>query len=410
MKHLACAALTLALLSSAQAVTLTHWEHQYAPRAAVLKDMIAAYQKSSGDSVTFEAIPYDSYFDKLTTALSSNNGPDIFKVPSTMSYQFIKAGLAAPAPTNLYTAAQAKKDYLTWAVNPAVQNNQLYGLPTDVQTVVMYINNDLVKACGGNAAQPPRTWAAFTKLAQACTKRDASGKMTQAGVDTRYKWALFTTFLYQGTGGKVVSPAAKKALWDSAGGMKSWNLMQTLFSGSQAVDLPTFMTGQFKFELGKAAFYFNHPTTRSRLSDMSPDLKYTIALPPSPDGKPSTIASSWVYMVNARSKNVDAAWKWIMYISSEASQRQWVKDGGDLPGLKKLVNDPALFPDANAKVVQQSLKYVYTPQEVGGDPVDAIRQEIWDKLVLTSDAKIDLAALVKQQSGAETQLIQSILK
>lgn len=392
------------LTSSASAVNLTHWEHQYAQRVAVIKDMIEDYKKT-GDTVAFESIPLDSYFDKLTAALASGTGPDVMKVPSTMMTQLIRAKLIAPAPRNIYTAQQAKTEYVDWVINPTLADNQIYGLPTDVQTIVMFINNDLLKACGGDPAKPPKTWTEFEKVAKACTKRDASGKIVQAGADTRYKWGTYTTFLYQGTKGEVVNKSTRTALWGDADGVKAWNYMSGLFGGSTSIDAPTFMTGQFKFELGKAVFYLNHPVTRARLATMSPNLKYTIAMPPTPDGKPKTVVSNWVYVVNARSKNVNAAWKWVRYLTNESGQRRWNAGAGDLPSLRKLQNDASLFPDANSKVIRQSLRYVYTPQEMGKAEVDDIRQAVWDRL---SSQGGDISAFVKQQAAAENRFMQSL--
>jgi multiple sugar transport system substrate-binding protein len=406
IKTLPLIALTAALLAgTGSAAQLTHWEHQYAQRVTVIKDMIGDYKTKTGDVVNFESIPLDSYFDKLTTALSSGTGPDVMKVPSTMMYQLIRAKLIAPAPRNVMTAQLARTAYLDWVIAPNITDNQIYGLPTDVQTIVMFINNDLLKACGGNPAKPPKTWAEFEKVAKACTIRDASGKLTQAGADTRYKWGTYTTFLYQGTKGQVDNRAQLSALWGDADGVGAWNYMSRVFGGPTGIDSPAFMSGQFKFELGKAVFYFNHPVTRARLSSMSPDLKYTIALPPTPDGKPKTVVSNWVYVVNAKSKNVDAAWKWVKNLTDESAQRKWSAGAGDLPSLRKLQSDNALFPDANAKVIQQSLRSVFTPQELGKAEVDDIRQAVWDRLALQGG---DMSAAVKQQAEAETRFMKSL--
>lgn len=395
-----------ALVSAAPAVTITHWEHQYDVRTAVAKDLVARFQRANpGTKVDFQPIPYDGYFDKLLTALASGSGPDVFKVPATMAFELIQSGMVLPVPSNIYTAAQANKDFLSWTVQPAIHNGKLYGLPTDVQTVVLFVNDKLYAEAGYTPKDIPTTWAEFNQQVKKLTKYDANGNIKQAGLDTRYKWADYTLWLYQFTHDRVVDRQAGKVLYDSPAGLKAWDEVKTLMV-DEKVDSPQFMAGQFKFEQNKAVFYLNHPVTRGRLASMAPDLKYTIYPVPSPDGKPSTIASSWLYMVNARSKHPSLAWKWIKFITSEPAEREWVTKAGDLPALVSLVKDDSLFPTASDKVVQQSLKHVYAPQEVGGDDVDQIRQTIWDNIVI-KHMPVDQA--VKQGAAAENQLIRQKL-
>lgn len=392
--------------SPAQAVTITHWEHQYDVRTKVGKELVSQFEgANSGAKVDFQPIPYDGYFDKLLTALASGSGPDVFKVPATMAFELIQGGVALPVPSSIYTVAQAKKDFLPWTTQAAIYNGKLYGLPTDVQTVVMFVNDKLYAEAGYTPKDIPTTWAEFNRQVKRLTKYDAEGKIDQAGVDTRYKWADYTLWLYQFTHGHVVDQKAGKVLYDGAAGLEAWNEVKTLMVDAK-VDSPQFMAGQFKFEQNKAVFYLNHPVTRGRLASMAPNLKYTIYPVPSPDGKPSTIASSWLYMVNAQSKHPDLAWKWIKLITSEPAEREWVTKAGDLPALVSLVKDDSLFPTASDKVVQQSLNYVYAPQEVGGNDVDKIRQTIWDNIVI-KHMPVDQA--VKQGEETENQLIRQKL-
>ena len=57
-----------------------------------------------------------------------------------------------------------------------------WGVPFQRSTVVLYYNKELFKAAGLNPDKAPATWAEMADYAKTLTKKDASGKVTQYGV------------------------------------------------------------------------------------------------------------------------------------------------------------------------------------------------------------------------------------
>ncbi|SMB97369.1 carbohydrate ABC transporter substrate-binding protein, CUT1 family [Thermanaeromonas toyohensis ToBE] len=390
-------------------ITIVHWQHHHEARTPVVQELAREFEQSHpGVSVVVEPIPYDSYFDKLYTSLASGSGPDTFQIAATMALEMINGGKLAPMPDSIYTPEQVKNTFLAWTVEPGFKDGKYYGLPTDVQTLVLFINNEIFKSIGGDPQNPPKTWSEMEKYAIAATKKDASGKMVQAGLDTRYKWAVYTAFLYQNIEGPVVDVSAKKVNYDSPQGLAAWNFVHKLMVQDK-VDSPEFMTGQFKFELKKALFYINHPVTRGRIEKMAPGLDYSVAQLPMPDGKPGniTVGHSWMYVVNKDSKNAKVAWEWVKFLASKEAQIKWITKAGDLPSMKALLEDEALWKDPKAQVVRESLKYARPCQEVGENDVNKIRNEIWDNIVLKG-MKVEEA--VKEGAQKENALIAQKLK
>lgn len=393
-----------------QNITIVHWQHHHEARTPVVQELAKQFEQAHpGVTVKFEPIPYDSYFDKLYTSLASNTGPDTFQISAPMALEMIKSGKLAPLPDSVYTTQQVKDTFLDWTVQPGFYEGKYYGLPTDVQTLVLFINNEIFKSMGGDPKKPPKTWSEFEKYAKAATKRDASGKITQAGLDTRYKWAVYSSFLYQNMDGSVVDATAKKVNYDNPQGLDAWNFVKKLMVDDK-VDSPEFMTGQFKFELKKALFYINHPVTRGRIEKMAPDLDYSIAQLPVPDSKAGqnvNVGHSWMYVVNKSSKHAEMAWEWVKFLTSAEAQKQWVTKAGDLPSNKSLLEDPSLWKDEKAQVVKESLKYTKPSQEIGEDDVNKIRGSIWDQIVLKG-SKVEDA--VKAGAQEENDLIAKKLR
>lgn len=396
-----------AIQAAAEKVTIVHWQHHHEARTPVLQQMARQFEQTHpGVSIKFEPIPYDSYFDKLITSLGSGTGPDVFQIPMSMGQQMARSGMIVPVPAEVMTSRQIENDYLPWTVTQFKYRNQYYGLPTDVQTLVLFINNRLYREAGFDPAQPPRTWAEFETQAIRGTKRDSSGRIMQAGLDTRYKWAVYQLFMYQKIKGDVVDVEAKKVSYDGKDGMEAWQFVYDLMV-KDGVDSPQFLTGQKKFEQGKAIFYINHPVTRGRLVNECPDIEYTIAPVPSPDGSLATIGHHWGYVVSKRTRNQTAAWEWVQFLASKDGQMTWCTVAGDLPSLKALVGLPSLTPDVGARVCMDSLLYARPCQQVTRTEVDAIHATIWDSIVL---GKATVNQAVKDGAARENDVLKRTLK
>jgi multiple sugar transport system substrate-binding protein len=389
-------------------ITVVHWQHHHEARTPAVESIVKMFEEENkGIKVSFEAIPYDSYQDKLNSSIASGVGPDTFQIYGLDAPQMIKNERLMPVPESVMTASQIREDFLEWTVANGLSDGKYYGLPTDVQSVVLFINNKLYREAGFDPAAPPKDWDEFLAQAKAGTKFGTDGKMVQAGMDTRYKWAYYTTFLYQATGGNLVDLANKKVRYDTAEGIRGWEMIKKILV-DEKVDSAEFMTGQFKFELGKAMFYLNHPVTVGRIKQMAPDMDYTIAQVPGPAGtKPMTVGSNWLYTVNADSKQGEAAWKWVKYLASEKAQMTFIEQASDLPSMKSLLDKTDLFTDANGKAIKESLKLVVPAQEVSSAEIDPIRDAIYTKIAL---GQASVEAAVKDGAAEENAVMEKLTK
>jgi sn-glycerol 3-phosphate transport system substrate-binding protein len=69
-----------------------------------------------------------------------------------------------------------------------------WGIPFQRSTIVLYYNKEMFKDAGLDPNKPPATWKEMAEYAQKVTKRDASGKVTQWGVQipaTGFPYWLF---------------------------------------------------------------------------------------------------------------------------------------------------------------------------------------------------------------------------
>lgn len=183
---------------------LVYWQHSYEARDNQVKKFVSEFHsKHPGVTIKTQFIPYDQYFNKLTTALQSGTGPDIFQVPEEMAEQLTTAKAIAAVPDSVLTTQQIDQQYVPSTVSRWKKDGKYYALPTDVQTALLFANNKLLKQCGGDPANLPRTWSALSSIAKKCTKRNSAGDVTQAGLDSSYKWAVYTQAVYSMVNGPI---------------------------------------------------------------------------------------------------------------------------------------------------------------------------------------------------------------
>ncbi len=314
-------------------ITITHWQHFHEGRVMALGGLKQVFERQHpGVRIVTDFPPYAGFFEKMVTSLVAGTGPDVFQAPHFMAEQLINGGFLAPVPDSVATSTDIERTFFKWTTERFKRGGRHYGLPVDVQHIVLFINDDLARAAGLDPARPPATWDELIAQARRATRRDARGEIVQAGLDTRYKQAIYATLLYQFIDGPVVNAARREVTYNSPAGQDAFRVIESLLRGPNAVDSPRFLPGSRKFELKRAVFYLNHPVARSVIGLIGPDIKYTVAPVPAVSGKPPIAPGShWAYVVNAKSRNAEMAWRWAEFLTSRVGMRAWIKEAGDAP-------------------------------------------------------------------------------
>lgn len=320
--------------ATAQApITITHWQHFHEGRVLALGGLKQVFERQNpGARIVTDFPPFAGFFEKLMTSLVAGTGPDVFQAPHFMAEQLLSGGFLTPVPDSVATTAEIERTFFKWTTERFKRGGRHYGMPVDVQHIVLYINDELARAAGLDPTRPPATWDDLIEQARRATRRDARGEIIQAGLDTRYKQAIYATLLYQFIEGPVVDASKREVTYTSPAGLDAFRVIESLLRGPAAVDSPRFLPGSRKFELKRAVFYLNHPVARSIIGLLGPDIKYTIAPVPAIRGRrPTAPGSHWAYVVNARSRNAEMAWKWVDFLTSRVGMRSWMKEAGDAP-------------------------------------------------------------------------------
>lgn len=353
-------------------LTISHWQHHAPGRAATVEQFKGEFEAANpGVTIDFQSIPWSDYWAKLATGIAAGAGsaPDVFQIPMGLLEEYIAGGNLTPASSSIISAADIESAYLPWTIQRAQKNGEYYGLPLDVQTLLVYRNTALYEEAGLDPTAPFVDLNDLYEQSVKLTKK-TNGLIDQVGFDTSY-YSAFQTILYQQylqreqNGQPWVDPATNQLVWRDYPEMLE--LFKWFIMLSSETDDSSFLTGQNRFVAGKAGMMLDHPVARSTIQIEAPDLEYTIVpFAPRVAGQaPYTGGSHWAWVVGKWAADPEMAWKWVQYCTSADAQVVWNETGGDLPSVISLSSDPRFRPDANADVVMDSLSYASPWEWVG---------------------------------------------
>ena len=102
------------------------------------------------------------------------------------------------------------------------------------------------------------------------------------------------------------------------------------------------------------------------------------------------------FVVYKNSKNKDAAWAFVQYLSDPATQVNWYKEVTDLPAVQAAWSDPALAGDPNVAMFGEQLK------DTKAQPATSTWSEVATSLNSTLE-KLTTAGMSPQEAADEMQ-------
>lgn len=350
-------------------VTLSHWQHHSAGRAAAVEEFKSQFEAANANvTIDFQSIPWAEYWGKLAAGIAGGAGsaPDIFQIPMGLVEEYIAGDNLLPVADSVITPSQIEADYLPWTVQRGSRGGEYFGLPLDVQTLVMYRNDAMYAEAGLDPAAPYADLDDMYAQAQALTQLDG-GDADRIGINTSY-YSAFQTILFQQflqrerDGQPWVDESTNQLVWHDYPEILETFTWFCDLSGS--ADDNSFLQGQDRFALGRAAMQIGHPVSRGSLQVQAPELAYTIVpFPTRAAGQELyTAGSHWMWVVGQWTPDSEVSWRWVHHCTNRDAQVTWNDVAGDLPSFAGLGADARFRPDANAEVCLDSLAYA-TPWE-----------------------------------------------
>jgi multiple sugar transport system substrate-binding protein len=319
---------------------ITVWAAQepfLSPLVPLLKD----FEKQTGATVEFQELANEtSYYNKLQLALASHSGPDLFFAPTPLIGQYKSLG-AEPIDSLLQDAGKtpASWNYKDFPAGLQAQCNldqQTYCVPVNADTTMLYYNKAHFAAAGISA--PPQTMDELVTDAAKLTTPDHAGFCMRGQVDQsnyftgqmmllyylRYSDDNKGVFLDPNWNPQLSSPEAKAM----------GNTFKTLMtqSGPKGVAGYGFQECERDLNQGKVSMFWETSAFSSDVLDPAKSTQaskigfHVIPCPPSSQDH-CTMGSPWGIYMNKNTKDKDAAWQVMQFLTSAAAQSKVVAAG-----------------------------------------------------------------------------------
>lgn len=283
------------------------------------KEMAAEFEKEHPDiKVDIVVTDWDTYKSKITTAISTDNAPEICTMLLTDVAPFANKGLLEPMDELGKTAGIDFADIVEPALDITSVDGEVYGVPFRYDGSGIYYNIDMLKAAGYETF--PETWDEMVEMSK---KLSTDGKYgfawplgNQANAATRLVQQMYTY------GGDVLDENGKCMLNSQAAKEALKNIVDSIQEGYASPGSSEFdnTTMRESFGQGNLAFMLTGPFDVETLKTDYPELNFGTAVIPGVDGMGTTTANGWCVALSSKSENKEEAAEFMAYITTPENQ------------------------------------------------------------------------------------------
>ena len=368
----AAAALALAMpAAQAQPVEVSFY-YPVAVGGPITKiiDGLAADFEKENPGIKLKPIYSGSYQESITkalTAVKSGEPPVMSILLSTDMFTLIDEDAIVPFDGLLKTPDDQAwlKSFFPAFMENSQTGGKTWGIPFQRSTIVLYWNKDAFKEAGLDPNKAPANWKEQVEFAQKLTKRDATGKVTQWGIQipsSGFPYWLFQALAIQ-AGTNLMNSAGTETYYDKPEvieGLTYWVDLVKKYKVHPEGIVEWGTTPKDFFEKKVAMMW----TTTGNLTNVKNNAKFDFGVAMLPAGKqrgsPTGGGNFYIFAKSTPAQR-DAALKFIRWVTTPQRAAQWGIDTGyvavrgdafDTPVMKAYV---AGFPPA--AVARDQLPY-----------------------------------------------------
>ncbi|MFR0356084.1 ABC transporter substrate-binding protein [Streptomyces sediminimaris] len=344
--------------------TLTYWASNQGASIAVDKKVLQPeldkFQKQTGIKVKLEVVPWSDLLNRILTATTSGQGPDVLNIGNTWSASLQATGALLPWDADNFAKIGGKDRFVDSALgSTGAEGKDPAAVPLYSMAYALYYNKAIFADAG--IGKPPATW---DELIADGKKIKAKGKAPLGAEGANVSENIHHVFVF-----------AKQHGGDffTADGKPDFTNPKVVAAVEQYVDLmakdKVIPTGDAEyaqnqsvsdFAKGKQAMLLWQSAAANLKSQGMSEDAYGIAPVPVQSGTPGTgtQVNSMVAGINLavfkNTHNLDGATKFVKFMTSDAEQKILNTAYSSIPPVKGAQSDAAFNSPANA-VLKQTL-------------------------------------------------------
>lgn len=305
-------------------------------------EIIAEFEEENPDiDVKTTFVSYEALHDKIVTSAPSGSY-DVFLIDVIWPAEFASKGIVADLTERFPEAWQ--DDMLAGVLPTAEYQDKYYGVPNGPATKFFYFNRDMVSAVGASESDL-ETWDGVLEVARRIKDQGLSE------YPIAWSWAQAEALicdyaqLLGAFGGEFTDEDGKPIINDEAGVAALEWMKSTIDEGLSNPASTTFLEDDVSKAMaqGETAFGLNWDSTLRDLQDpsISSISAGVLPTPAGASGERPGVNGAMAYSIGANSKNQDAAWEFLTYLTSQEVQDRYV--GAGLPNWSSSYADETLI-------------------------------------------------------------------
>jgi multiple sugar transport system substrate-binding protein len=333
----------------------------------VLDGLLAEFKKQQPKiTVQVDYTTYSKLNEKLATSVASGRPYDVMMMGVGWIPPFASRGVLADLGAD---PAELAKTYSERVVTAGVYDGKVYALPVMLDTRFGIYRKDIFAQAG--LTSPPANFAEMRDYAKRLTVRDASGKLTRAGIDILSNDARQTyETLMWAAGGALFDDAGTKPTFNSPEAVKALQLMTDLVRTDKAIDVgfsnpdaPTAPIVQ-----GRAAMAIGHNNLWLQIQEQAPELinedkigTFVIA-----DARPAMYQGGTLVTMSAKTKYAKATRALVDFLAGPKASLAASEQRGNVPAVNSLQSSEYVRNNAFVRFGMDNLDKAYSEGGVPG--------------------------------------------
>ncbi|RFU84546.1 sugar ABC transporter substrate-binding protein [Streptomyces triticagri] len=397
--------------------TLTYWASNQGPDIPadkkILTPELKKFEKQTGIKVKLEVVPWSDLLNRILTATTSGQGPDVLNIGNTWSSSLQATGALLPWDEKNFAKIGGKDRFVPAALDSAgAEGEDPAAVPLYSMAYALYYNKKMFREAG--ISEPPATWDQLV----------ADGKKLSKGG----KWALGAEGANLSNNIHQIFVLAKQhgADWFTADGKPDFTSPGAVAAVKQYVDFMAkdkivapgnaeYAQNQSlsDFSKGKTAMVLWQAAASTFESQGMKDSDWGVAPVPVASGAPGhgKNTNSMVAGINMavfkNTDNLDGATKFVKFMTSDAEQKILCKAYGSIPPVKAAQQDQS-FDKPELKVLRDTLAKSAAPLPRVPDESQfetAVGTAVKNLFASAADGKdISTAAVKAELAKAEQQM------
>ncbi|MEV7891759.1 ABC transporter substrate-binding protein [Streptomyces sp. NPDC002817] len=338
--------------------TLTYWASNQGASIEVDKKVLQPeldkFEKQTGIKVKLEVVPWSDLLNRILTATTSGQGPDVLNIGNTWSASLQATGALLPWDAKNFAKIGGRDRFVDSALgSTGAEGKDPSAVPLYSMAYALYYNKKMFADAG--IAQPPATWA---ELAADGKKLSKDGKWGLGAEGSNPSENIHHVFVFAQQHGADFFTADGKPDFTSDGVVTAVKQYVDLMAKDKVIAPGNAEYAQNQsvsdFAKGKTAMLLWQSASANLKSQGMSEDDYGIAPVPVQSGTPGTGAqvNSMVAGINLavfkNTDNLDGATKFVKFMTGDAEQKILNTAYSSIPPVKTAQTDSAFNTPANA--------------------------------------------------------------